>query len=412
MCALFLSKNLLTVVLSIAGLSILTPAHAEISNGTVRVGVMNDMSGPYAGNGGPGTVQAVQMAIEDFGGKVNGHPIEVVSADDQNKPDIGLNIARQWIERDNVDAIIGGSASSIALAVQALMKSKEKPYLIVGSLTSDLTGKSCSPMAIQFLPDTYAQSKANVRALLQQGMKTFYFVTVDYAFGQAMQSAATQFIEEGGGKVLGSVKHPINTADFASYLMQAQSSGANAIMLASAGHDTANELKQAQEFGLGQSGQALAGMGMTIDTIGSIGLDLAQRLRFSEPFYWDRDEESRQWSKRYMERMNGKAPTLIHAGAYTAMTQYLKAVQATDSDAGPTVIAKMKATTIDDFEMKNVSIRQDGQVMRPMYAVQVKSPAESKGKNDFYKVGAEMAANDIYRPLSEGGCDFVKSEQK
>lgn len=387
------------------------PASAEISNAVVRIGIMNDMSGPYAGNGGPGTVRAAKMAIEDFGGKVNGHPIEVISADDQNKPDIGLNLARQWIERDNVDAIIGGSASSIALGVQSLMKEKKKPYLLVGSLSSDLTGKACSPMAIQFLPDTYAQAKANVHSLLKQGIKTFYFVTVDYAFGHAMQATATRFIEEGGGKVVGSVKHPIDTSDFASYLMQAEGSGAKAIILASAGHDTANALKQAQEFGIRRSGQVVAVFGMTIDTISSIGLDLARGLKFTEPFYWDRDQESRDWSKRYMERSNGSVPTLIHAGAYSAMMHYLRAVQTTDSDAGPDVIAKMKAEPINDFEMKNVTIRQDGQVMRPMYSVEVKNPSESKGKFDFYKIGAEIPPEEIFRPLAEGGCDFIKPEK-
>jgi branched-chain amino acid transport system substrate-binding protein len=291
------------------------------------------------------------------------------------------------------------------------MKEKKKPYLLVGSVSSDLTGKACSPMAIQFLPDTYAQAKANVHSLLKQGIKTFYFVTVDYAFGHAMQAAATRFIEEEGGKVVGSVKHPIDTADFASYLMQAESSGAKAIILASAGHDTANALKQSQEFGIGRSGQVIATFTMTNDTVSSVGLELARGLKFTEPFYWDRDQESRDWSKRYMERSNGVAPTLIHAGAYSAMMHYLRAVQAIDSDAGPDVIAKMKADPINDFEMKNIKIREDGQVMRPTYAVEVKSPAESKGKFDLYKIGAEIPPKEIYRPLEEGECDFVKAEK-
>lgn len=391
---------------------LVAPAVAQISDAVIRVGVMADMTGPYSGNGGEGQVIAARMAVEDFGGNVNGIPIEIVVADDQNKPDIGLNIARKWIESDKVDAIIGGSASSIALGVQTLMKEKKKPYLLAGTLSADLTGKSCSPMAIQFVVDTYGQPKAGIHNLMSQGFKTFYFVTVDYAFGQAMQAEATRFIEAAGGKVLGSVKHPIGAADFSSYLLQAKTSGAKVILVLNAGVDMSNTIKQATEYRIGKGGQVVSALGMTINTIAAMGLEAAQGLQFTTPFYWDQDESARAWSKRFMERYKGAAPTWLHAASYSAMTHYLKAVKATGSDAGPVVVAKMKETPINDFEMKNVKIREDGQVMRGNYPVVIKSPTESKGKYDYYKMGPEISAADTFRPLSEGNCDFVKAAGK
>lgn len=389
-----------------------TPAVAQISDAVVRVGIMADMTGPYSGNGGEGQVVAARMAVDDFGGKVNGAPIEIVVADDQNKPDVGLNIARKWIESDKVDAIIGGSASSIALGVQTLMKEKKKPYLLAGTLSSDLTGKSCSPMAIQFVVDSYGQPKAGIHNLMSQGFKTFYFVTVDYAFGQAMQAEATRFIEAAGGKVLGSVKHPIGTADFSSYLLQAKTSGANVILVLNAGVDMSNAIKQASEYRIARGGQVVTALGMTINTITAMGLDAAQGLQFTTPFYWDQNEDTRAWAKRFMERYNGVVPTWLHAASYSAMMHYLKGVKATGSDAGPVVVAKMKETPINDFEMKNIRIREDGQVLRGNFPVVVKTPAESKGKFDYFKLGAEISAADTFRPLSEGNCDFVKAAGK
>ncbi|MDM0041339.1 ABC transporter substrate-binding protein [Variovorax sp. J22G21] len=383
-------------------------AQAQISDDMVRIGLMADLSGPYSGNGGPGSVLAARMAIEDFGGKVNGKPVELLTLDDQNKPDVGLNGARKWLETDKVDAIVGGSASSIALGVQTLMKEKQKPYLIAGTVTSDLTGKACSPMAFQFLVDTYSLPKAGVKTLVDKGIKTFFFVTVDYAFGAALQTEATRFIEQAGGKVVGSVKHPLGTTDFSSYLLQAQSSGAKAIVILNAGLDLSNSLKQAAEFRITKGGQSVSVFGMTINSVGAMGLETAQGLSITVPFYWDRDEASRAWSKRFMDRNNGVVPTYIMAGVYSAVTHYLKSVQAAGTDAGPAVVAKMKATPVNDFMSKDVKIREDGQVMRPVYPVEVKTPAQSKGKNDFYTVGAAIPGEQIFRPLSEGGCDFVK----
>ncbi len=383
-------------------------AQAQISDDVVRIGVMGDISGPYSGNGGPGSVLAAKMAIEDFGGKVNGKNIELLSVDDQNKPDVGLNAARKWLETDKVDAIVGGSASSIALGVQTLMKEKQKPYLIAGTVSSDLTGKACSPMSIQFLVDTYSLPKAGVQLLINKGIKDFYFVTVDYAFGAALQAEATRFIQAAGGKVVGSVKHPLGATDYSSYLLQAQSSGAKAIVILNAGLDLSNALKQASEFRIAKSGQAVTVFGMTINSVSAMSLETAQGLNITVPFYWDQDDATRAWSKRFMERNSGVVPTYIMAGVYSAVTHYLKAVRDTNTDAGPAVMAKMKATPVNDFMTKNAQIREDGQVMRAVYPVEVKTPAESKGKYDFYKIGSAIPGEQIFRPMSEGGCDFVK----
>ena len=385
-----------------------TAAHAQISDDVVRIGVMGDQTGPYSGNGGPGHILAVRMAVEDFGGKVNGKPIEVVVADDQNKPDVGTNIARQWVEGEKVATIIGTSAPSIALTLSNLMKKNNKPYLVAGTVTSDLTGKACSPMNFQFLVDTYPLPKAGVQSLMKQGIKSFFFITVDYAFGAALQSEATKFIEAAGGKVVGSVKHPLGTTDFSSYLLQAQASKAQAVVVLNAGTDLNNALKQAAEYRLSKSGQVVTVFGMTINSVVAMGQDVAAGLQITAPFYWDMNDETRAWSKRFTERNKGVIPTYIMAGAYSAATHYLKAVQAAGTDEGKAVAAKMKATPINDFQMKNVSIREDGQVMRPVYIVQVKAPSESKNKNDLYHIKGEIAPELAFRPLSEGGCDFVK----
>ena len=383
-------------------------AQAQISDNVVRIGVMSDQTGPYSGNGGPGSVLAVRMAVEDFGGKVKGAPIEVLVADDQNKPDVGTNIARQWIENDKVDAIVGGSSSSIALSVTTLMKQHKKPYLIAGTITADLTGKSCSPMNFQFLTDTYALPKAGIQSLIKQGIKTFYFVSVDYAFGTALQNEATKFIEAAGSKVVGSVKHPLGATDYSSYLLQAQASKAQAIIVNNAGLDLSNSLKQAAEYRLTKSGQVVSVFGMTDNVVDAMGLQIAQGLTFTTPFYWDKDNETRAWAKRFMDKNKGVAPTYIRAGAYSAALHYLKSVDAAGTDAGDAVAAKMRSTPINDFEMKNAKIREDGQVIRPVYIVQVKTPAESKAKWDAYKIQGELPPDQIFRPLAEGGCDLVK----
>ncbi|MET1116970.1 MAG: ABC transporter substrate-binding protein, partial [Comamonas sp.] len=336
------------------------PAQAQISDDVVRIGVMADQTGTYSGNGGPGSSRAVRLAVEDFGGKLLGKPIEVTVADDQNKPNVGINMARQWIESEKFDTIVGGSASSIAFGVSSMMKEKKKPYLVAGTVSSDLTGKMCSPMTVQFIVDTYQLANAGVTALLKQGVKSFFFITVDYAFGAAMQADATKFIEAGGGKVVGSVRHPLGASDYSSYLLQAQASKAQAIVVLNAGLDLTNALKQAAEYKLARNGQKVGVFGMTINSVEAMGLNVAQGLQFTEPFYWDRNDESRAWAKRFMEKNKGVVPTYIHAGAYSAVTHYLKAVKDSGTDRGDVVAAKMKATPINDFSMKNVRIREDG----------------------------------------------------
>jgi branched-chain amino acid transport system substrate-binding protein len=387
------------------------PAQAQISDNVVRIGVMADQAGPYSGNGGPGSTIAVRMAVEDFGGKVLGKPIELVVADDQNKPNVGIGIARQWIENEKVDAIVGGSATSIALGVSAMMKEKKKPYLLGGTMSSDMTGKACSPFTIQFVTDSYPLARSSIIGALAQGLKTFFFITVDYSFGKAWQDDATRFIEAGGGKVLGSVKHPLGTTDFSSYLLQAQTSGAQAIVMANAGADAANMLKQAVEYRITQKGQAIVSLGLTANVLVGLGPQVAQGLRLGAPFYWDRDDESRAFAKRFMARNNGAIPTFIMAGAYTAALHYLKAVQAAGTDDGPAVMAKMKELPVNDFSVKNARIREDGQIMRPMYSVVAKTPAESKNKNDVLKVVAEFPPEQVQRPLAEGGCEFVTAKK-
>ena len=396
------------IAAAVTGLLAATGAQAQVSDDVVRIGVMADQTGPYSGNGGPGSTLAVRMAVEDAGGRVLGKPIEVIVADDQNKPDVGTNIARQWLEQQKVDTIVGGSASAIALSISNMMKAAKKPYLLAGSVSTDLTGKACSPMSIQFGVDTYAMPKAGVRGLINQGAKTFFFITVEGAFGDTSLAAGKQFIEQSGASVIGNVKHPLGTTDFSSYLLQAQASKAQAIVIVNAGADQTNALRQAVEYRITRGGQAITVFGMTINAVQAMGLEVAQGLQFTDPMYWDHTPETRAWAKRFMDRNNGVAPTYIMASAYTAAAHYIKAVQAAGTDEGAAVMARMKATPINDFSMKNVRIREDGQTVRPVYVVQVKQPSESKGRYDFYQVKGEIAGDQVFRPLADGGCDFIK----
>ena len=402
-----IGKQALFSGLVAAGLAVAPAAMAQISGDVVRIGLMADQSGPYADNGGPGSAVAINLAIKDFGGTVLGKKIELVVADDQNKTDVGATIARKWFDSDGVDAIIGGSASSIALAVQEITKERKKPYLIAGTGSSDLTGKACSPMSTQWVFDTYSLPKATAKALVKQGLDTWFFITVDYAFGHAWEKDTSQFVTENGGKVLGSVRHPLGTNDFSSFLLQAQASKAKVIALANAGTDFANTVKQAKEFGIVAGGQAIGVLGITENVIIGLGLELTQGMQHSVPTYHDLTDETRAFAKRYGEAFNGKLPNFIQMSNYSAALHYLKAVQAAGTDAGEAVQAKMKELPVNDFHMKNVPIRRDGQVMRPMYLATVKKPSESKDKYDLYKIGATVAAEDAWRPMSEGGCSFA-----
>lgn len=380
------------------------PSAAEMSDNVIRIGVMNDQSGVYSDNCGPGSTAAVELAVEDFNGEVDGTEIEVVVTDDQNKPDIGVAAARKWVENDGVDTIVGCSASSIALAVQEIMRKHEKPYLVAGTATPDLTGHACSPFTTQWVHDTYALPKGTVLPLLEDGHDRWYFITVDYTFGEQYQRDATRFIEAAGGEVLGSVLHPLNTNDFSAQLLKAQASGAEVIGIANSGTDFANLVKQAHEFGITDTDQILAPLGLQINMIHSIGLEAAQGMRFGSAMYWDVNEETRKFTERFRAVFNDRVPNESQLGTYTAVKHYLKAVQAAGTDEGNAVMEEMHATPVEGFVHKDIPIRADGQVMRPMLSVRVKSPSESKGDWDYYEVLGEVPAAQAWTPASESLC--------
>ena len=390
-----------------AGLTFSGSALAQISDDTVKIGVLTDMSSLYSDATGTGSLIATQMAAEDFGGKVKGKAIEVIGGDHQNKPDVGSNIARQWYDTDKVDAIVDVPTSSVALAVQQITRDKNRVFLMSGPGASDLTGPACSPNGIHWTYDTYALSKVGAKAMVERGEDSWFFITADYAFGHALERDAADIVKASHGKVLGAVRAPLNTNDFSSFLLQAQSSNAKVIGLANAGGDTQNAIKQAAEFGLQKSGQKLVALLFQITDAHSLGLAVAQGMILTEAFYWDMDEASRTFSRRFLERA-GHMPTMIQAGLYSAVTHYLKAIDATGSDEAKTVIARMKATPINDFFAKNGHIREDGRMVHDMYLVQVKSPGESKGAWDLYKILATIPGDQAYRPMAEGGCPLVK----
>ena len=383
------------------------PALAQISDDVVRIGILTDMAGPYADINGQGSVIATRMAVEDFGGRVLGKPIEILVADHQNKADVAATIAREWIDQQKVDAITNMTNSAAALAVQDIARTKNRISLNTSAATSDLTGKSCSPTGFAWVYDTYALASGTGKALVKQGGRTWFFLTADYAFGHALERDTARFVTEAGGKVLGAVRAPLGTSDFSSFLLQAQGSGAQVIGLANAGADTITAIKQASEFGIVAGGQRLAGLLVFVTDIDALGLKTAQGLVITTATYWDLDEETRAWNRRFQER-HGKPATYIQAGDYSATLHYLKAVQAAGTDEARAVAAKIKALPVKDFMSADFKVREDGRVMRDMYLVQVKTPAESKGRWDYYKVLATIPAEEAYRPLAEGGCPFVK----
>jgi branched-chain amino acid transport system substrate-binding protein len=389
------------------GLACAGAAQAQISDDVVKLGVLTDMNSLYSDATGTGSLIAAQMAAEDFGGKVKGKPIEVIGADHQNKPDIGSNIARQWYDTGKVDAIVDVPTSSIALAVQQITKEKNKVFLMSGPGASDLTGPACSPNGIHWTYDTYALSQVGGKAMVARGEDTWFFITADYAFGHALERDAADVVRANKGKVLGAVRAPLNTNDFSSFLLQAQASRAKVIGLANAGGDTQNAIKQAAEFGLQKNGQKLVALLFQITDAHSLGLETAQGMILTEGFYWDMDEASRAFSKRFLERA-GHMPTMIQAGIYSAVTHYLKAIDAAGTDEAKAVIARMKATPINDFFAKNGHIREDGRMVHDMYLVQVKAPSESKSKWDLYRILATIPGEQAYRPLAAGGCPLVK----
>jgi len=382
-------------------------APAAAQNGPVKLGVLTDMSSLYADNGGRGSVVGAQMAVDDFNGKVLGRSVQIVAGDHQNKADVGSAITRRWLENEGVEVILDVPNSAVALAVQGITRDKKKLFLATGAATSRLTGDECSMTGVHWTYDTYALSQGTTKAISRLGARTWFFLSADYSLGAQLEADSRKVIDATGGKVVGAVKHPINTPDFSSFLLQAQSSKAEVIALADAGGDFINAVKQAAEFGITRE-QKLAGLIVFIADIHSLGLQSAQGLLLSSAFYWDLNDETRAWSKRFIEKTQ-KVPTMIHAGTYGAVMHYLKAVEAAGTLDGPTVAAKMREMPVNDFMTKNGRIRQDGRLVRDMYLFRVKSPEESKYRFDYYKLLATIPGDEAFKPMEEGGCPLLKT---
>jgi branched-chain amino acid transport system substrate-binding protein len=375
---------------------------------SVKIGVLNDMSSLYADISGQGGVVAARMAVEDFGAEKKGLKVEIVSADHQNKPDVGSNIVRTWIDVDKVDVIVDVPTSSVALAVNDVVREKNKTFLVSGAATSDLTGPKCSPNTIHWTYDTWALANGTGKATVKTGGTTWFFITADYAFGHALERDTAAVVEANGGKVLGKVRVPLNNSDFSSFLLQAQQSKAKVIGLANAGGDTINSIKQAAEFGIVSGGQNLAGLLVFITDVHALGLQTAQGLVLTEAFYWDHDDASRAFAKRFAPQYKGNMPTMVQAGIYSSVLHYLKAVEALkNAGDGKAVVAKMKELPTDDPLFGKGTVRADGRKIHDMYLFEVKKPAESKAPWDYYKLRATIPAAEAFRPLKEGNCPLV-----
>ncbi len=383
-------------------------AAADLSDGVIKIGVLNDRSGLYADLSGEGSVVAAQMAVEDFGAEAKGLKVEIVSADHQNKADIGSNIVRQWLDVDKVDVVVDVPTSSVALAVNEIVREKNKAFLNSGAASSDLTGKACSPNTVHWTYDTWALANGTGTAITKTGGDSWFFLTADYAFGHALERDTAAVVEANGGKVLGAVRHPLSNADFSSFLLQAQSSGAKIVGLANAGGDTTNAIKQASEFGIVAGGQNLAGLLVFITDVRALGLPTAQGLILTESFYWDLNEQTRAFAERFAPRDNGIHPTMVHAGVYASVLHYLKAIEAAGTDDGATVVAKMKELPTDDPLFGKGVIRADGRKIHDMYLFEVKKPEESKGEWDYYTLRATIPAAEAFRPIEQGECPLVK----
>jgi branched-chain amino acid transport system substrate-binding protein len=374
----------------------------------VKIGVLNDRSGVYADLSGEGSVIAAQMAVEDFGAEAKGINVEIISADHQNKPDIASNIARQWYDTEGVDMIVDVPTSSAALAVSQVTKEKNKVFIDSGAGSTDLTGKSCTPNTIHWTYDTFALANGTGRALVAEGLDTWFFITADYEFGHSLEENTTKVVEAAGGKVLGSVRHPFPGQDFSSFLLQAQASGAKVIGLANAGGDTVNTIKQANEFGIVQGGQTLAGLLIFITDVHALGLETAQGLVLTEAFYWDLNDDTRAWSERFAERHGGNMPTMVHAGVYSGVLHYLKAVEATGGKETEALMSWMKGNPTSDPLFGEGEVRADGRKIHDMYLFRVKAPDASKGPWDYYELVRTIPAAEAFRPIEEGGCPLVQ----
>src|SRR3989454_10392840 len=385
-----------------------SPARAQISDGVVKIGVLNDQSSLYADLAGQGSVVAARMAVEDFGAAAKGLKVEIVFADHQNKADVGSQIARQWYDAEKVDLILDVPNSGVALAVNQITRDKGKAFIVSSAASSDLTGKACSPNTVHWTYDTWALANGTGNAVVKTGGDTWFFITADYAFGHALERDTEAVVIKNGGKVLGKVRHPFPGQDFSSFLLQAQASKAKIIGLANAGGDTINSIKQAAEFGIVKGGQNLAGLLVFLSDIHGLGLEKAQGLIFTETFYWDLNDQTRAFAKRIAAANNGKYPTMVQAGVYSAITHYLKAVEAGKTDDGTKVIAKMKELPTDDPLFGKGRVRADGRKLHPAYLVEVKKPSESKVPYDYYKIRATIPVDQAFRPMNEGGCSLVK----
>jgi len=398
------TKYLATCLFSTLALS----TQAQISNNVVKIAVLGDQSGMMADLSGKFGVEAVKMAVEDFGGTVLGQPIEIVSADHQNKVDIGVSIARRWYENEKVDLILDVPNSAIALAIQDITRQMQRVVIFTSAGSADLTGKACSPNGVHWTYDSYAYATGIANGIVEDGGKSWFFITSDYAFGHALERDATAVVHAKDGQVLGRVRHPIASADFSSFLLQAQASKAQVIALANGSGDTINSIKQAFEFGIMGSHQRVAALFMTIVDVRSVGLEYAQGLNLVGPFYWNQDDKARQWSERYFKR-TGRMPSMVQASNYSATMHYLNAINAAGTDRAQAVIKKMRETPINDFMTQNGYIREDGRVMRDMYLFQVKKPAESTRDWDYYNLVRKIPAEQAFRPLHQGGCTLIAS---
>jgi branched-chain amino acid transport system substrate-binding protein len=384
-------------------------AEGAISDGAVRIGVMTDMSGQFSHESGEGAVTAVKMAAEDFGGKVLGRPIEVIVADHQNKPDIAVSTAREWFDAGKVDMVANLINSSVALAVTQLARDKNRIAIVNGSGTSRLTNEGCTPNSIHYAYDTYALAHGTAQSLIKSGKTKWFFLTADYAFGQALEADTAAALKKLGGEAIGSVKYPISTLDHSSFLLQAQGSRADAVAIAGSGTSFVNIVKSAREFGLSaRSNQTLAGLLVWITDVHGLGLDTAQGLVLTDAFYWDRDEETRTWSRRFEARMK-RMPHMGDAGDYSSTLHYLKAIEAAGTDEAAAVMKKMKEMPVNDFFAKNGRIREDGRMVHDMYVYEVKKPSESKYAWDYYNLRAVIPADEAFRPLSQSACPLVKN---
>jgi len=401
-------KNLKSMLLGAVALaSAALPAAAQTN---VKIGVLSDMSSLYADLGGAGSVAAARMAVEDFNAAAKGIRAEIVSADHQNRADVGSNIARQWYDRDGVDVIVDVPNSGVALAVNGVTREKNKVFLVSGAASSALTGEQCSPNTVHWTYDTWALANGTGKAIVQQGGDTWFFLTADYAFGHQLEADTAAVVNKMGGRVVGGVRHPLNGADFSSFLLQAQASRAKIIGMANAGGDTINTIKQAGEFGIVRRGQNLAGLLIFITDVHGLGLEAAQGLVFTTAFYWDKDDATRAFARRFAAANRGIHPTKVHAGVYASVTHYLKAVEAAKSASdGKAIVDRMKATATDDALFGKGSVRADGRKIHDMYLYEVKKPSESKGAWDYYKLRTTIPAAEAFRPLAEGKCPLVGS---